>query len=107
MRGNIWNVSRVSLKLFKLPRDAHLRRMGLNERKSYAVSSTLAYQRLAATVGRSERCIVHCSGRRLNLPTDIMLTLFDSCVEPILLYGYEVWGYENVDILEKVHTKFF
>ena len=46
-------------------------------------------------------------GRRLNLPTDIMLKLFDSCVEPILLYGCEVWGYENVDILEKVHTNFF
>ena len=45
-------------------------------------------------------------GRRLNLPTDIMLKLFESCVEPILLYGCEVWGYENVDILEKVHTKF-
>ena len=46
-------------------------------------------------------------GRRLNLPTDIMLKLFDSCVEPILLYGCEVRGYENVDIiLEKVHTKF-
>ena len=26
-------------------------------------------------------------GRRLNLPTDIMLKLFDSCVEPILHYG--------------------
>ena len=41
-----------------------------------------------------------------NLPTDIMLKLFDSCVEPVLLYGCEVWGYENVDILEKVQTKF-
>ena len=45
-------------------------------------------------------------GRRLNLPTDIMLKLFDSCVEPILLYGCEVWGYENVDILGKVHIIF-
>ena len=45
-------------------------------------------------------------GRRLNLPTDVMLILFDKCVEPILLYGCEVWGCENVDILEKVHTKF-
>ena len=44
-------------------------------------------------------------GRRLNLPTDVMLKLFDMCVEPILLYDCEVWGYENVDILEKVHTK--
>ena len=45
--------------------------------------------------------------RRLNLPTDMMLTLFDSSVEPILLYVCEVWRYENIDILEKVHTKFF
>ena len=45
-------------------------------------------------------------GRRLNLPTDVMLILFDKCVEPILLYGCEVWGCENIDILEKVHTKF-
>ena len=46
-------------------------------------------------------------GRRLNVPTDIMLKLFDSCVESILLYGCEVWGYENIDILEKVHTNVF
>ena len=31
-------------------------------------------------------------GRRLKLPTDIMLKLFDSCVAPILLYGCEMWG---------------
>ena len=37
--------------------------------------------------------------RRLKLPTDIMLKLFESCVAPILLYGCEVWGYENTDII--------
>ena len=35
-----------------------------------------------------------------------MLKLFDSCVAPILLYGCDVWGYENTDIIEKVHAKF-
>ena len=25
----------------------------------------------------------------------------DSCMAPILLYGCEVWGYENTDIIEK------
>ena len=29
-------------------------------------------------------------GRRLKLPTDIMLKLFESCVAPILLYECEV-----------------
>ena len=43
-------------------------------------------------------------GRRLNVPTAIMLTLFDSCVEPILLYGCEIWGYENVDIKKVAST---
>ena len=30
--------------------------------------------------------------RVLNLPIDIQLTLFDSMVTPILLYGFEAWG---------------
>ena len=55
-----------------------------------------------------QRLYIHSykKGRRLNLPTDVMLKLFDMCVEPILLYGCEVWEYEHIDILEKVHTKF-
>ena len=36
-----------------------------------------------------------------------MLKLFDSCVAPILLCGCEVWGYENTDIIEQVHTQFY
>ena len=35
-----------------------------------------------------------------------MFKLFDACVTPILLYGSEIWGYECVDILEKVHSRF-
>jgi hypothetical protein len=27
-------------------------------------------------------------------------------VKPILLYGCEVWGFSNNDIIEKVHLKF-
>ena len=27
-------------------------------------------------------------------------------VVPILLYGCEVWGYENCDIIEKLHMEF-
>ena len=26
-------------------------------------------------------------------------------IEPILLYGSEVWGYENLKILEQIHLK--
>ena len=35
-----------------------------------------------------------------------MVKLFDMCIKPILLYDCEVWVYENIDILQKVHTTF-
>jgi hypothetical protein len=46
------------------------------------------------------------NGRKLNLEIDLMLKLLDTCVLPILMYGSEIWGYESIDILEKVYTKF-
>jgi len=45
-------------------------------------------------------------GRSLLLDIDVMLKLFDSTVLPILLYGSEVWGYSNLDMVEKLHLKF-
>jgi hypothetical protein len=27
-------------------------------------------------------------------------------VEPIILYGSEVWGFENIQIMEKIHLTF-
>jgi hypothetical protein len=44
--------------------------------------------------------------RKLDVPIDCMLKLFDNLIQPILLYGCEVWGFENVNILERVHLKF-
>ena len=44
--------------------------------------------------------------RRLNLPVDIQLQLFDILVTPILLYGSEIWSYENCEILEKLHLRY-
>ena len=43
--------------------------------------------------------------RVLNLPIDIQKTLFDSMVHvtPILLYGCEAWGYEDIDMIEKLY----
>ena len=44
--------------------------------------------------------------RKLNLPVDILLELFDVMVVPILLYGSEVWGYENNKVIESLHLEF-
>jgi len=44
--------------------------------------------------------------RKLYLPVDCQLKLFDNTVVPILLYACEVWGYGDLHLIEKVHTDF-
>lgn len=44
--------------------------------------------------------------RELNLSIDCQLDMFDKMVVPILLYGSELWGFENLCIIEKLHLKF-
>ena len=47
--------------------------------------------------------------RKLCLPVDIQLQLFDSIVVPILLYGSEVHvtGFENCKILERLCLQYY
>ena len=35
------------------------------------------------------------------LPIDCQIELFTKCIEPILMYGCELWGYEDSNIIEK------
>ena len=42
----------------------------------------------------------------MNLPIDIMLEMFDRTIVPIMLYGSEVFGYENCKFIENIHLKF-
>ena len=44
--------------------------------------------------------------RKLRLPLDITLELFDRCVKPVLLYGCEVWGWDNLEPIEIFHRSF-
>ena len=41
-----------------------------------------------------------------DLPIDLILKLFDHTVQPILLYGSEIFGFENIELIEKVHSEF-
>ena len=41
------------------------------------------------------------------LDIDVCLRLYDSMVLPILLFGCEIWGHENLQVLERVQLKFF
>ena len=42
----------------------------------------------------------------LNLPIDCQLKLFHQTVVPILLYGCEIFGFENIYAIEKIHLQF-
>ena len=45
-------------------------------------------------------------GRRLCLNTDVMLKLFDTTILPILLHSCEVWGFSNINLIERLHLRF-
>ena len=45
-------------------------------------------------------------GRIYSLSTNCQLDLLDKMVKPILLYGCEIWGLGNIEIIERVHIKF-
>ena len=44
--------------------------------------------------------------RTLQLPTDLQIELFNKLVKPILLYGCEIWGAGNTEVIERVQLKF-
>ena len=44
--------------------------------------------------------------RNLLLPLDIQIDLFEKCVNPVLLYGCEVWGFSDFSKIWKVQLKF-
>ena len=45
--------------------------------------------------------------KKLNLPIDIQLQMFDCMIVLILLYGSEFYGYEKSDIIESLFLQFY
>ena len=65
----------------------------------------LAIKKMYDTASRAMFALLK-KARSLNLDIDTQLHLFDSTVLPILLYGCEVWGFSNIDMVEKLHLRF-
>lgn len=42
----------------------------------------------------------------LDIPLDLQLKVFDHTVLPILTYACEIWGYESLEMIEKVQNDF-
>lgn len=72
-------------------------------------SSTGSFNKAREHLISQARKAMHLLYRRiynLNLPIDLQLKLFDNTILSILLFNCEVWGYENVNDIEKVHIEF-
>ena len=72
---------------------------------SYNGSFKIGVQELHKQASRAMYALL-AKSRKLSLPIDIQLQLFDALVVPILLYGCEVWGFQNIDCVEKLHRKY-
>ena len=61
---------------------------------------TKAKAKLAVKATRAMYSVIQ-NGHRLNLPVSMLLTLFGSCVAPILLYGAKTWVFDNIGCFRK------
>ena len=43
---------------------------------------------------------------KFQLPLDILFSLFDQLIIPILIYGAEIWGYSDIKAIEVFYKKF-
>lgn len=59
-----------------------------------------------AEQARKAMHLLFMRANNLELPLDLQVKLFDNTVLPILTYGSEVWGYETIDLIERIHTEF-
>ena len=50
--------------------------------------------------------MLYTKAKHADLPIDLIIKLFDHTIMPILTYCSDIFGFENTDILERIHTNF-
>ena len=68
-------------------------------------SFTLAKKKIAEQANKALFSLLKKT-KDLDLPYDLQLDIFDKTIKPILLYGSEIWGTGNCDIIERVQLKY-
>lgn len=72
-------------------------------------SNSRSFFKARLRVVQQARKVIHLLYKRIryfNLPLKLQIKLFDHTIETILLHGCEVWGFENTDIIDKMHNEF-
>jgi len=73
-----------------------------SSRLMWSVALTTLCSQAEKAVFMLKRLIRTCG----KMPIQLSLDLFDKMVVPILLYGAEIWGTQNREVIETVHRKF-
>ncbi len=63
----------------------------------------------AKQITQAKRAIYNLLGkyRKFSFPIDILINLFETLIEPILLYGSEIWVVTDIDNMESIQLCFF
>lgn len=77
--------------------------LGLN--LNYNCKLKLAQKELLSKATKAMFGLISKS-RKLNLPLDLQISLFDSVVKPVMLYGCEIWGPQDCNIANKLQLRF-
>ena len=73
--------------------------MNYNNRFSKAINRQLTIAKKATFSLRSKLL-------QLNLPIDLQIDLYDKLINPIMTYGSEIWGFEDLNLLNLSHRSF-
>ena len=68
--------------------------------------SFLAMRKQVASQAKRALYLLYKRIYNLHLPFDLSLKLFDHTIIPILTYASEIWGYEDLSIIENIHRDF-
>ena len=67
------------------------------------LSLNLAVSELASKAKLRTIQILRCLFKLGNVQRDIFFKIYDAQVLPMLMYGAEIWGFQEYEVLEKVH----
>ena len=70
---------------------------------SYTINFNKSVNDLALRGKRALISIMSITHKTGTMSRNVFFKLFDTQIQPILLYGCEVWGFQRYDCLEKIH----
>ena len=74
----------------------------------YLTNSWQLYSTIKYNCEQANKALTALLGKLsyLNLSVDLQLDLYNAMIKPIILYASEIWGFNNIKILERIQLRF-